>query len=92
MASNGCGMAGNVSRAWRALTGSLPPFEACCDEHDLAYEQVVTEADRAWADWHLRRCMAARGYPVLGLLFQVAVRLFGWWAVKRYKNEERADA
>ena len=90
MAPNGCGTSGTVSRVWRACFGSLPPFEACCDEHDLAYEQVESVADRAWADDHLRRCMAARGYPVLGVLFQVAVRLFGWWAVKRHR--ERSEA
>jgi len=81
MPSNGCGMSGAISRAWKAATGDLPPFEACCDEHDLAYEQVETPADKAWADDHLRRCMAARGYPVLGILFQLAVTLFGWLAI-----------
>lgn len=78
MASNGCGLYGGVSALWWLLTGSAPPFEACCHEHDLAYEQIESEADRRWADVHFRRCMLARGYPVIGRLFYVAVRFGGW--------------
>lgn len=78
MASNGCGMTGALSKVWKLFSGQLPPFQSCCDEHDLAYEQVETEEDRKWADTHLRRCMAARGYPKLGVTFMVAVRYFGW--------------
>lgn len=49
MASNGCGLFGTLSKVWRVVSGGAPPFEACCDEHDLAYEQIENEADRRWA-------------------------------------------
>ncbi len=83
MSANGCGIWGEFTKAWAFLFHASPPFEACCDEHDLAYEQVETAADKAWADEHLRRCMAGRGWPVLGAVFQVVVTLFGWIAIFR---------
>lgn len=86
MPSNGCGMTGLLSKSWKLATGTLPPFEACCDEHDLAYEQVETLEDKAWADDHLRRCMAASGYPALGVVFQAAVRSFGWLAIFKERS------
>ena len=78
MASNGCGAAGSISRAWRALTGSLPPFEACCDEHDLAYEQGGTAEVRKWADGLMRDCMTRMGFKTRANIYYVAVRTFGW--------------
>ena len=85
MSSNGCGMTGGISKLWKLCTGKLPPFEMCCDEHDLAYDQVETEEDRKWADEHLQRCMAANGYPKLGKVFEIAVRYFGWVAIIKEK-------
>ena len=77
MASNGCGGAGEISRAWGWLLGQLPPWEKCCDEHDLAYEQGGDDATRAWADALLRDCMIRLGYPVRAWAYWTAVRLFG---------------
>ncbi|WP_164561994.1 hypothetical protein [Nitratidesulfovibrio vulgaris] len=77
MSANGCGRYGTLSRVWRGMTGTLPPFEGCCNEHDLAYEQAETEADRRWADDHFRRCVVARGYRVTGVVLWLLVRVFG---------------
>lgn len=85
MASNGCGFFGGVSWLWRKVSGQAPPFELCCHEHDLAYEQIESEADRKWADGQFRRCMASNGWPGLGRLFYAAVRAGGWitWIKRR---------
>lgn len=85
MPSNGCGMAGEISKAWKCVTGTLPPFQVCCDEHDLAYDQIETEEDRKWADVHFGRCMMARGYTIIGAVFYAAVRAFGWISVLKQK-------
>ena len=77
MASNGCGAAGSISRAWRWLLKTPPPWEGCCDQHDLAYEQGGDDAVRAWADALLRDCMIRQGYPVRAWAYWAAVRLFG---------------
>lgn len=86
MATNGCGLWGGLSWVWRTVSGSAPPFEPCCDEHDLAYEQIESEADRAWADNHFRRCLRARGYRVSSTLLWAVVRVFGWvtWVMRRF--------
>lgn len=77
MGSNGCGGAGEISRFWRETLGTPPPWEGCCDEHDLAYDQGGPATWRAWADRLLRDCMIRRGYPVRAWLYWAAVRCFG---------------
>lgn len=77
MGSNGCGGAGEISSAWRSVLGTPPPWEGCCDEHDLAYSQGGPAEWRAWADKLLRQCMIRRGYLVRAWLYWLAVRLFG---------------
>lgn len=63
-------------------------FEVCCEEHDLAYEQIETEIDRVWADAHFIRCMQKHGYKNLGYFFNFLIRMFGWlsfivkWIIK----------
>ena len=37
-------------------------IEFCCDEHDLAYEEGGTEADRKFADLKLKECIELYGY------------------------------
>jgi len=83
VASNGCGAAGGISRLWRWLTGGPPPWEACCNEHDLAYEQGGPAAWRAWADALLRDCMIRRGWPVRAWAYWLVVRALGWAFWKR---------
>jgi hypothetical protein len=88
MASNGCGLFGTLSKVWRVVSGGAPPFEACCDEHDLAYEQIENEADRRWADKHFLRCMEAHGHPASGKVFFVLIRCGGWlsFVLRRFRN------
>ena len=70
------------------LAAGAPPFEACCDEHDLAYEQIENEADRRWADKHFLRCMEAHGHPASGKVFFVLIRCGGWlsFVLRRFRN------
>lgn len=62
-------------------------FTACCDEHDLFYEQGGSRADRAFADDILRECIAHnlrkrdRSRWVqkhVPWCFWIAVRCCGW--------------
>ena len=79
MASNGCGAAGSISRAWRWFLKTPPPWEGCCDEHDLAYEQGGAAEVRKWADGLMRDCMTRMGYPVRAAVYYRAVRALGWF-------------
>ncbi|EPR43148.1 hypothetical protein dsx2_2508 [Desulfovibrio sp. X2] len=74
---NGCGGAGEITALWVRLSGHMPPWEGCCDAHDLAYTQGGPAEWRAWADRLLRDCMIQRGYPVRAWAYWLAVRLFG---------------
>jgi hypothetical protein len=78
--ANGC--SGGVSKAWRIVTGKRPPFEWCCDEHDLAYDEGGTSADRRLADKRLRECVAWAGYPRFAWVVWLGARAGGWmfWA------------
>ncbi len=73
-----CGLFGTLSKIWERITGHVPPFEICCQEHDLAYSQIETAEDRAWADANFLRCVRIHGYPRLGYFLWLIVRLFGW--------------
>jgi hypothetical protein len=93
------GCSGGISKAWKLATGTAPLFEWCCDEHDLAYDEGGTAADRRRADLRLRECAAGHGCPRLAWLMWVAVRLCGWmfWerteigAVKHDQGKLRLD-
>ncbi len=84
-----CGIFGTLSRLWKFFTGHLPPFEKCCEEHDLAYEQIETEADRIWADAHFLRCMDKEGWRVLGYFCRFLIRYFGWVTYFMKKKEKK---
>lgn len=60
MPSNGCGGAGEISTVWRMVRGKPPPWEGCCDQHDLAYDQG---GPAHWRDWPILCCQ--------NLVFQV---------------------
>lgn len=87
--ANGCGITGLLSIVWKWCSGHLPPFESCCDEHDLAYEQIESESDRAWADAHFQRCVEAKGYKLPSYVMFILVRYVGWLAVLKYKLLEK---
>lgn len=76
--TNGCGGFGTLSKVWKFITGKLPVFEACCDEHDLAYGQGGPKYWRLWADNLLRDCLIDKGHPALGWACWLAVRSCGW--------------
>lgn len=59
------------------------PWGGCCVAHDYAYWKGGTAKMRKQADKDLRDCVAARGYPVIGWVMYVGVRLFGsvYWPV-----------
>ena len=49
----------------------------CCVEHDRAYHKGGTGQERLAADRALRRCVAARGHPVVAWIMYRGVRLGG---------------
>ena len=49
----------------------------CCVEHDRAYWQGGTAAERKAADQALRECVKQKGYPILAQLMYVGVRVGG---------------
>jgi len=62
--SDGCTMAPDLT------------FSDCCYEHDIYY--VTGAVNRKEADRCLRKCIAAKGFPVLAWIYWLGVRLFGW--------------
>lgn len=86
-----CGIFGTLSRVWKLFTGQLPPFEPCCEEHDLAYEQIEDAEDRIWADAHFARCVEEWGWYKTGLVCHFLIRHFGWitWFMRRKKERKK---
>lgn len=69
---------GGVSRLWLRFLGAIPPFERCCQEHDLFYEQGGGWRNKWFADRLLRECMQRSGHPALAWIFWLAVSTAGW--------------
>jgi hypothetical protein len=74
MYKDGC--SGGMSAMWRAVKGTPPPWEGCCDEHDRAYAKGGTPDERAAADKRLYECVRRQSPPWAAIMF-LAVRLFG---------------
>ena len=72
------GCSGGLSWIYTLLTGRDVPCRYCCDEHDLAYEEGGTSADRALADARLRMCVREAGYPVAAWVMWACVRMAGF--------------
>jgi hypothetical protein len=71
---------GGLSRTWRRIFPSPPPWESCCDAHDLAYWRGATMASwnvRRTADLALMACVTRRGYPFWAIAIYIGVRLGG---------------
>lgn len=83
------GCSGGVSRLWRLVTGNRPPFEWCCDEHDLAYDEGGNPDDRRLADRRLRECVAMSGHPVVAWIMWIGVRIGSWpfWGQRREEEK-----
>ena len=71
------GCSGGVSWFYRHILRSPARWEYCCDEHDVAYSEGGTSADRALADRRPQECIADAGYPVRAWMYWAAVRVFG---------------
>jgi len=58
----------------------VPDFHIgfCCAAHDDLYEVGGGERERLLADLRLRDCIVEAGRPIIGWLYFVGVRLFGW--------------
>lgn len=50
---------------------------ACCVQHDYAYWCGGSALQRTRADKQLRRCIKAKGYPLMGRIMQWGVRFGG---------------
>jgi hypothetical protein len=73
------GCSGGMSWVWRTLTGSPPPWEGACVQHDLAYWRGGTAAERRRADNNLWAAVANGGHPAIALAMYLAVRIGGHW-------------
>jgi hypothetical protein len=93
--SNGCGLFGGVSWAWKLLTGKQPPFVDCCHDHDQDYINQDGSWIRAEIDFH--KCMRGAGQPVVGVIFTFFTLGGGWipWYWRRLRRwidkQKKAD-
>ncbi|MGZ5078627.1 MAG: hypothetical protein ACXWHZ_03670 [Usitatibacter sp.] len=71
---NGC--SGGMTAAWHSFLRRDPPWEGCCDGHDLAYRRGGSAQDRFDADVLLLQCVGA-GHRSWAVVMFIAVRLFG---------------
>jgi hypothetical protein len=74
--SDGC--SGLQSWLWKRFTRKGPPWEYCCDEHDVAYIEGGTLEWRKFHDLKLKECMEKAGYPTWANIYYWFVRAFGW--------------
>lgn len=74
--ANGC--SGGITWFYRTFLGRDIGCQYCCDEHDLAYHDGGSAADRALADYRFWACMVDSGRAGRAFLFWLAVRCFGW--------------
>lgn len=80
------GCSGGMSATWRGIFGKAPPWEDCCDTHDIAYAKGGTREQRGVADLKLMRCVRRHGYPLVAEKMYIAVRVGGVpWAPTPYR-------
>ncbi len=78
--SDGCSAFPDGTRQQNAL------WLQCCIEHDFAYWQGGTRAQRAEADRALQACVAAVGEPAVARLMLAGVRVGGTpWLPTRFR-------
>lgn len=83
--SDGC--SGGMSTFWRKVFGRPPPWEGCCETHDIPYHTGGTRTYRLESDLMLMFCVMNKrkgcgywmsyAYIALGLLMFLAVRIGG---------------
>lgn len=71
------GCSGGMSSSWKALFGTITPWEGCCVEHDYAYWKGGPARLRAAADLKLRECVSKNGHPIIAWLMWAGVRFGG---------------
>lgn len=54
-----------------------PAWVQCCIHHDTAYWLGGTAEEKRIADNQLEKCIAERGYPKIGLIYNIFVSQFG---------------
>ena len=84
-ASDGC--SGGLSKAWKFVTGHVPPFEMCCFAHDVEYHfgsgagatAHENYTDRLYADNQLFKCIWRDGIvgKVWSPIIWIGVRIGG---------------
>ena len=53
-------------------------WKDCCIEHDKEYWLGGTRTERLKSDKQLKRCVAAKGHPIIARLMYAGVRFGGW--------------
>ena len=75
------GCSGGMSWAWQTFakpfTKTDIPWRDCCVEHDKEYWMGGTWWERRKADEQLRQCVSRQGYPTMGWLMYLGVRVGG---------------
>lgn len=71
------GCSGWMTWFWRTVLRRDPPWEGCCETHDVAYWQGGTALQRFEADLELARCVAKSGHRYWALAMLVGVRFGG---------------
>lgn len=71
--SDGC--SGYISYIWVGLLGRKPLLYDCCRSHDWLYWSAT--GTRWQADMLIAKCIWAKGYRLLALLFWVGIRIGG---------------
>lgn len=63
-------------------------WRECCDEHD--YHYMARDVSRFEADKRLGQCISRRGFPVFGVLYFMAVRVFGagFWNKAKFSETQ----
>lgn len=68
---------------------AVPDFDFgadCCNTHDYYYQTKVIS--RAEADVALRKCIKAKGHPILAWVYWAGVRVVGWYFWRQHKSSK----
>ena len=71
------GCSAGMTKFWQTFFHKNPPWEGCCEAHDLAYWVGGPKEKRLAADTALRKCVSATGHPIWAFFIFWAVRVFG---------------